>query len=305
MRYFITGGTGFIGRATIQDLRDANHEVLALARSAEAAASLEAMGAVPHPGELTDAASLAAGAKQCDGVIHLAFDHRDLRAWADNDREAVATFAGALAGSGKALVISSVVAIVTPGILATEADMPSSHSVGGFRAASEHVAREAASNGVRSSIVRLPPTVHGPEDGMFIAHLIGIARRTGVSGYVEDGRNRWPAVHRRDAARLYRLAAEKGEAGECFHAVAEGNIPFRAIAEVIGDKLGIRVCAIAAEDAADHFGFLAHFVGMDCPAASAITRNRLGWTPLHPDLLADLRGGSYFDAAAQVVDISH
>ncbi len=306
MRIFITGGTGFIGKATIEDLKLAGHDVLALARSDSSATDLKAMGVVPHRGDLSDAESLIDGARQCDGVIHLAFDHKDLRGWAAKDREVTATFADALADSEKPLVTTSVVAIVKQGVVATELDMPSWESIGGFRTGSEEMTREAAGRGVRSSIVRLPPTVHGPGDGMFVAHLIGIARRTGISAYIEDGSNRWPAVHRLDTARLFRLAAERADPGECFHAVADGAIPFKAIADIIGQKLGVPIRSIEREGAVDHFGWLAHFAGMDSPATSDLTRRRLGWEPQHPSLLDDLAGESYFsDAAAGVVDITH
>jgi nucleoside-diphosphate-sugar epimerase len=297
MRIFVTGGTGFIGEATIRDLVGAGHDVLALARSDKSAASLEAMGAVAYRGELGDAC-LTAGADQCDGVIHLAFDHTDLHGWAEKDRAVITTLANALEGSGKALVTTSVIAVVKPGLVATEADLPSSDGIGAFRAGSEEITRQAAKHGVRASIVRLPPTVHGDGDRMFVPNLISAARRTGVSGYVLDGCNHWSAVHRLDAARLFRLAVERAAPGECFHAVAEGAIEFRAIAEVIGNKLQLPTRSIGRENAAEHFGWLSRFVDMDCLASSVITRARLNWDPREPDLLRELREGSYFDGIA-------
>ncbi|MBX4967743.1 SDR family oxidoreductase [Rhizobium binae] len=294
MRFFITGATGFIGQATVQELVQTGHQVLGLARSNASAVTIAAFGAEFLLGDLRDHEMLRRAATGCDGVIHLAFNNGDIHGWAEKDRDIVTVFTDALEGSNKALVVSSVVAVVSSNAVATEADLPSPDGIGSFRAPSEEAAIQAAGRGIRSSVIRLPPTVHGSGDQMFLPKLISIAKQTGFSAYVEDGENRWPAVHRLDAARLYRLAAERGGPGERFHAVAEGNIPFRAIAQVIGEKLDVPVRAIKASSAPEQFGWLARFVSMDCPASGSFTQSRLGWRPEAPDLLSDLADGSYF-----------
>lgn len=291
MRVFVTGATGFIGSAVVQALIGADHDVLGLARSDEAAARLAAAGAKAHKGDLSDLDSLVAGVRASDGVIHLAFIHDFSRyeANAETDRQALAAMAGALEGSGKPLIATSGVTVLPPGRVGTEKDLPTNQ----IRAKSELVLA-AADKGIRVSVVRLAPTVHGKGDRAFVPALIEVARRTGVSAYVGEGQNRWPAVHRLDAAQLFRLALERGAPGSRFHGVAEEGIPMRAIAETIGKGLGVPVRSVSPAEAAAQFGWLAGFVGADAPASSALTRRALGWQPREIDLLSDMRENGYF-----------
>ena len=295
MRIFVTGATGFIGSAIVQELINAGHQVLGLARSDAGARALIAAGAQVHRGDLEDLESLRDGTAIADGVIHTAFIH-DFSAYAasvETDRRAVEALAGALEGSGKPLVIASGTLMVSHARPATEEDAPISVDVP--RAASEATVLAASSRGVRGSVVRLPPSVHGDGDHGFVPILIGIARQKGVSAYVGDGLNRWPAVHRLDAARLFRLALEKGTAGARFHAVADEGVPVRDIADVIGRRLNVPLVAKSPEEAADHFGFLGNLMGIDGPASSAQTQERMGWRPTQPGLIRDLEHGSYFE----------
>jgi nucleoside-diphosphate-sugar epimerase len=295
MRVFVTGATGFIGSAVVQELRGAGHEVLGLARSDASAERLAALGVAVHRGELADLDSLAAGARACDGVIHTAFIHdfSQYEANGETDRVALEAMAAALEGTGKPLVSTSGMTAATPGRASTEEDGPDLSGMGRVRAKSEEVLA-SASLGVRASVVRLPPTVHGRGDQGFMPQLIEAARRTGVSAYVGDGSNRWPAVHRLDAARLFRLACETAPAGTRLHGVAEEGVAMAAIAEVIARGVGVPVKSITAEEAMAHFGFLGMLVGRDIPASSAMTRATMGWAPQHPGLLADLRDAGYF-----------
>lgn len=296
MRIFVTGGTGFIGQAVVRELIGAGHRVLGLARSDEAAATLGRAGADAHRGALTDLDALAAGAAACDGTVHLAFIH-DFEHYRENgeiDRRAIEAMAGAMTGSGKPLVVTSGTATVPPGRVATEADAAAPDSPGGVRAASEEATLAAADRGVRSSVVRLPPTVHGPGDRAFVPALIDAARRSGFAAYVGDGANRWPAVHRLDAARLFRLAAERAAPGSRLHGAAEEGVPMRRIAQAIGDGLGVPVRSLGAEETAAHLDWLAHFAAMDNPTSSVLTRETLGWEPREADLLTDLRTAGYF-----------
>lgn len=291
MRTFVTGATGFIGAAVVEELIGAGHHVVGLARSDASADALTRMGAQVHQGDLSDTDSLADGARAADGVIHLAFIH-DFSRYEENaetDRLATAALADAMAGSGKPLVVTSGTAVLAPGRVGLETDPPTAQT----RAKSELVL-SVAERGVRVSVVRLPPTVHGAGDHAFVPALIDLARRTGVSGYIGEGANRWPAVHRRDAARLFRLALETGAPGSRFHGAAEEGIPVRAIAEAIGEGLGVPIRSIPADAASAHFDWLAGFVGMDAPASSAITRETLDWDPREPDLLTDMRTSGYF-----------
>ncbi|MCP3139418.1 SDR family oxidoreductase [Pyxidicoccus xibeiensis] len=296
MRVFVTGATGFIGTAVVSELLAAGHEVLGLARSDAAAGALTRQGAGVHRGELSDLESLAAGARACDGVIHLAFVH-DFSAYAtaaETDRGAIAALAGALEGSGKPFVSTSGTALLAPGRIGTEQDAPSPDNPLGARATAEDRVLAAAGRGVRSSVVRLPPSVHGAGDHGFVPMLIQVARRTGVSAFVADGANRWPAVHRLDAARLFRLALERAAPGTRLHGVAEEGLPIHALASVIGEGLGVPVRSLSREEAAAHFGWLAGFIGVDNPVSSALTRGALGWNPQGAGLLTDLRESGYF-----------
>ncbi|WP_257461695.1 SDR family oxidoreductase [Archangium lipolyticum] len=296
MRVFVTGATGFIGEAIVRELSAAGHQVLGLVRSDTSAAALARLGGEAHRGELTDPGSLTAGARACDGVIHTAFIH-DFSAYAaacETDRRAVEVLAGALEGSGKPFVSTSGTALLAPGRIGKEEDTPAPGSAAGLRAAAEAIVLGAARRGVRSSVVRLPPSVHGPGDHGFVPALIDLARRTGLSAFVSDGANRWPAVHRLDAARLFRLALENAPPGTCLHGVAEEGVTLRALAEGIGKGLGVPVRALGADEARTHFDWLASFVALDNPTSSTRTRDALGWRPQGPDLLTDLRENGYF-----------
>jgi len=295
MRIFITGATGFIGSAVIPELIAAGHQALGLARSDEGAAALADIGAKVHRGSLEDLDSLASGAKSADAVIHLAFNHdfSKLEENCETDRRAIETLGAALAGSGRPFIVTSGTALAfTSGRLSTEDDAPNAPFP---RVAAEHAALALAKQGVRVSVVRLPQ-VHDPEKQGLISYLIATARERGVSAYVGDGRNRWPAAHRLDVARLYRLALEKGSAGVRYNAVAEEGVPLRAIAEAIGRGLKLPVVSISAEEARAHFGWLGAFAAADIPASSALTRERLGWRPTGPDLMSDLAKARDFAA---------
>lgn len=294
MRVFLTGATGFIGSAIVQELVGAGHEVVGLARNDERAAELAQAGADAHRGDLSDLDSLAAGARACDGVIHTAFGHdfSKYQEACEDDRRAVEAMGHALSGSNKPLVITSGTLVVAPGQLATESQLAQPDSPAGGRAPSEHALAAASQAGVRGVAVRLPPSVHGEGDKGFVPALIEVARRTGVAAYVGDGANRWPAVHRLDAARLFRLALEKAPVG-ALHGAAEDGIPMRDLAEAIGEGLDLPVRGISANEAAAHFDWLAMFVGIDNPASSDFTRDAVEWQPREKGLIADLRDGGY------------
>jgi nucleoside-diphosphate-sugar epimerase len=297
MRVFVTGATGFIGSAIVPELIGAGHQVLGLARSDAGAQALIAAGAVAHRGSLEDLESLRSGAAKADGVIHCAFDHdfSNFVANCEKDRRAIEALGAALAGSDRPLVITSGTGIgnAVPGQAATEENFDPNHPIP--RIASELAGASMSAAGVSVSVVRLPQ-VHDTVKQGLITPAVALAREKGVSAYVGDGLNRWPAAHVLDVARLYRLALEKREAGARYHAVAEEGVPLRDIAEVIGRGLKIPVVALSAEQAAAHFGWLAAFAGRDLPASSAQTQQRLGWRPTGPGLIDDLEHMRYFDA---------
>ena len=288
MRVFVTGASGFIGSAIVDELIAAGHKVLGLARSDAAAASLIAAGADVHRGSLEDLDSLRSGAAAADAVIHTAFIHdfSKFQANCETDRRAIEAIGSALAGSDRPFIVTSGTGIArTPGRPTTEEDAPDSEIP---RIASEQAAASVQALGVRVSVMRLPQ-VHDPVKQGLITYLIDVAREKGVSAYVGDGQNRWPAVHRLDAAHLYRLVLEKGSAGARYHAVDEEGVPLRDIAEVIGKHLNVPVVSKSHEEAADHFGWLAHFAAFDIPASSQWTQEQLGWRPRGPGLISDLQ----------------
>jgi len=294
MRVFVTGATGFIGSAVVRELLDAGHQVVGLARSEKAVKDLVAAGAGVHRGSLEDLESLRSGATAADGVIHTAFIH-DFSNYghaAEADRRAIETLGDALAGSDRPLIVTSgTLNPRTQGRLATEEDAPSPD----FPRKSEEAGLALSARRVHVAVLRLPPSVHAEGDHGFVPRLISIAREKGVSAYIADGLNRWPAVHRLDAAHLYRLVLEKSGAGGRFHGVADEGVPARGIAEVIGSHLNVPVVSKSREQAADHFGWIAPFFGIDGPASSALTQQRLGWQPVQPGLISDLDAGYYFE----------
>lgn len=312
MRVFITGATGFIGSAVVRSLVTAGHEVTGLVRSANAAASLEALGARACHGTIEDLDVLRRAAAAADGVIHTAFFHalseaspgirvrilfggrptniveRFTTAAVGAERRAIETFGDALGARKGALVIAFPTMAMAPGRPALETDAADPGSVGGLRAQSEKAALDLVATGVSATVVRLPSSVHDETKLGLVTRLIEIAQKKRISAYPGDGNNRWAAVHRLDASLLFRLALESGEAGTCYHAVAEEGIPFRDIAEAIGRHLDVQAVPLSVEGAARHFGWLAPFVSVDNPVSSQATRERLGWEPRHPQLMADL-----------------
>ncbi len=290
MRVFVTGATGFIGSTVVDQLIEQGHQVLGMARSDAGAQSLLAKGAEVHRGNLEDLDSLRSGAAGADAVIHTAFIHdfaagfEKFISFCQVDGRAIEALGSVLAGSGRRLIVTSGTGIVrTPGRPSTEDDEPNSQ----MPRVSEQAALAFQAQGVHVSVVRLPQ-VHDPRKQGLITPLIAIAQQKGVSAYVGDGLNRWPAVHRVDAARVYTLALEKGESGACYHPVAEEGVPLKEIAESIGRGLKIPVVSVPQEKANDHFGWLAMFAAADIPASSALTRQRLGWSPTGPSLISDL-----------------
>jgi len=295
MRVFVTGASGWIGSAVVPELLAAGHEVVGLARSDDSEMALLAAGATAHRGSLDDLVSLRAGAEASDAVIHLAFKHdfSDYAGAGRTERGAIDTLGDALAGSDRPLLFAAGIAGLAPGRIATEADRSSHEGVESPRGGGENLALGFADRGIRAVSLRFAPTVHGEGDHGFMSTIAGVAREKGVSGYVGDGVNRWPAVHRSDAAQLVRLALEKAPAGTAVHAVAEEGIPASEIAGIIGRQLGIPTAPIAADDVDAHFGWIGRFFSADMPTSSAATRESLGWTPTHPTLLEDLEAGYY------------
>jgi nucleoside-diphosphate-sugar epimerase len=305
MKIFVTGASGWIGSGVVPELLEAGHEVVGLARSDASAEKLEAAGALVRRGDIDDPEILAKAANDSDGVIHLAFQHEiafgegNFAAAGAADRRAVEAMGAALAGSDRPFVLASGVAGLTIGRPATEDDglVPDAVTRAappGIRQATALLALSLRGVGVRSSVLRFAPTVHGDGDHGFIATYVAVARERGVSGYVGDGSHRWPAVHRSDAARLARLAVESAPAGSVLHAVGDEGVPFRDIAEAIGRGLGVPTTSIAPENAFEHFGPLGLFAGMDFPATAAVTRELLGWNATGPTLIEDLDAGHYF-----------
>ena len=292
MRVFVTGATGFIGSAVVRELIDGGHQVVGLARSQRSAAALERAGADVRRGSLDDHDALSTAAADSDGVVHTAFIHdfADFAAAARTDTAAVQAIGRALLGSDRPLIIASgLLGSFPPGGTGTEATPAS-----GPRAESETALTALADRGVRTAVLRLPPTVHGPGDPGFLPQIVSAARTAGTSAYIGDGGNRWPAVHRLDAAHLFCLALEAATAGSVLHGVAEEGVPFRDIAEKVGSGLGLGTSSVTADEATQHFGFLGSLVGLDLVAVSADTRASLGWEQTRPGLLADLDADFYF-----------
>lgn len=297
MRVFLTGATGFIGSAIVRELIDAGHQVLGLSRSDAGAKSLIAAGAQVHRGALEDLESLRSGAASADGVIHTAFIHdfNNYGPAAEADLRAIETLGAELAGSARPFIVTSgTLLLERRGPLVMEEDKVNPD----FPRKSEDGLAKGP-QGVHSIVLRLPPSVHGDGDHGFVPALINVARQKGASAYIGDGLNRWPAVHRLDAAHLYRLALEKGPAGARYHAIADEGVPARKIAEVIGRRLSLPVVVKSPEEAAGHFGWIGHFFAIDSPASSVQTQKQLGWRPTHSSLIADLDGGSYFEVAKE------
>jgi nucleoside-diphosphate-sugar epimerase len=303
MRIFVTGASGWIGSAVVAELLAADHEVLGLARSDASAKTVAAAGAEVRRGDIGDRDVLRAAASESDGVVHLAFRHDiaftgDFDTAVGSDLVAIEALGEALAGTDRPLAVASGLAGLKPGSLATERDVTEPFPGAGGRVLNERTALALAERGVRSMSVRFAPTVHGDGDNGFVPGIVAADRAAGSAAYIGDGGNRWPAVHRSDAARLVRLGIEGAPAGSVLHAVGEEGVAIRDVAEAIGRGLDLPVTSIPAEQAEAHFGFLAGFLALDIPASSALTRELLSWQPSGPGLIADLEQGHYFAAAA-------
>jgi nucleoside-diphosphate-sugar epimerase len=310
MRVFVTGASGWVGRGLVPELLTAGHEVIGLARSDASAKALQAAGVEVRLGSLDDLDTLRDAARSSDGVIHLAFKHDiafagDFAGATAADRRAIEAFGEALADSGKPFVLASgilgvlglppgVVATERDGLAAADSDRDVPMSGANDRMANAHFTQALAGHGIRSSIVRLPPSTHGDGDNGFMPTAIGFARQKGAAVYVGDGANRWPAVHRDDAARLFRLAFESAPAGSVLHAVGDEGVPIREVAEIFAAQLSIPAVSVTPDQAGEYLGFLGRFWGFDGPACAQITRDLLGWRPTRPGLIADLKLGHYF-----------
>lgn len=296
MRVFVTGATGFVGSAIVQELINNGHKVIGLARSEKAAKSLIEVGAEVHKGDLEDLESLRRGAALADAVIHTGFNH-DFSKFKENcekDKNAIEALSSVLAGSDRQLIITSAIGILPKGQIVTEETLPISGPNANPRVASEEAAASAIARGAKVSIVRLPPSVHGEGDHGFVSNLIGIARAKGIAAFVDEGNNTWPAVHRLDAAHLFRLVLERGVSG-VYHAVAEEGVPFGEIANVLGRRLNMPVVSKTLEEANNYFTWFTHFAMMDIRSSSDITRKQLGWHPTQPGLMEDLNSSCYFE----------
>ncbi|CAB39844.1 NADH-dependent glycolaldehyde/furfural/butyraldehyde/propylaldehydealdehyde reductase [Schizosaccharomyces pombe] len=295
MRIFVTGAAGFIGSEIVRQLLEAGHEVVGLVRSEENAAKLRAAGGTPYIGTLEDLDTLKKGVAQCDGVIHTAFVH-DFSIYQEAcklDARVIEAIGEVLRGTERPLITTSVTAVLSSnGKLGTEISEVPQPPIP--RQLGEVTTLKFASQGVRASILRLPPTVHGAGDHAFVPMLINVAKNKGVSAYIGNGMNCWPAVHRTDAANLFVLALEKETAGSIYHAVAEEGIPIKEIAGMIGKRLDIPVISVSSEEATEHFGFLSSFLSVDNPTSSILTQQRLGWKPTHSTLMTDLASDAYF-----------
>lgn len=295
MRIFITGASGWIGSAVTDELLSHDHKVIGLARSAEAATALEAKGAMAYEGDLDDPESLADGAADADAVVHLAFKHdfTDYAGAGRSEHTAVKAMLDALSGSERPFLLASGLALPVTDRSATEEDPSPFHGADSMRGGGENLALEYADRGVRSVALRFAASVHGMNDHGFVEILTNIARERRLAGYIGDGSNRWPAVHRSDAARLVRLALDKAPAGSRVHVVGEEGVATRDIAAAIGSQLEVPTGSIAPDDAEAHFDWMARFFGLDMVASSSRTRELLGWTPTGPTLIEDIAAGAY------------
>lgn len=298
MRVFVTGASGFVGSAVVDELIAAGHQVLGLARSDDGAARVAATGAEVHRGDIYDLDSIKDGVAMCDAVIHTAFNH-NFSTFKDNcetDRKVIGAMAEVLAGTGKPLVVTSGAGLLAAnGTVVTEDDRPAVTSAVMPRVATEEAVQAAVAAGVNAYILRLPPTTHGRGDHGFVPMLINMARANGVSAYIDAGSNLWPAVHRLDAAKLYRLIVEQQPAQRIYHAIAETGIPFKEIATAIGQGLNVPTVSKTGEDAVAHFTWFLHFAGMGCKALAEKTMATTGWQPTHNGLMEDLAEGGYFE----------
>lgn len=296
MRVFVTGASGFVGSAIVKELIGAGHQVLGMARSDSSAQQIIKAGARVHRGDLDDLASIQQGAAGCEAVIHTAFNHdfSQFKVNCEADRRVIEALAAVLAGSDRPLIITSGIGLLNYGRIVTEDDVPPAGSDVIPRVASEEAATAAAAKGAKVYIVRLPPTVHGEGDHGFVPIIIDMAKQNGGSVYIGEGKNRWPAVHRLDAAVLYRLIAELRPSQKVYHAVAEEGIPFRDIAEAIGEGLHLPVMPKTGKEAETHFKWFTHFASLDCPASSVKSRKALNWQPVQAGLLEDLASKFYY-----------